>query len=377
MQFHPPQPDAHSPLKVIIAGGGTGGHLFPGIALAEGFLARNAATQILFVGTGNRLEKTALRNTPYEHRSISAGGLKGKSWRARATALMKVILGLGESIGIICQFRPDLVVGVGGYVSGPMVLTARILKVPTVLHEQNMIPGLTNRMLAKIVKRVYVTFPETQFGISSQKIKITGNPVRLSVSGLAKTTEDGNESTASGEDRFTVLVFGGSQGAHAINMAVTESLPYLPPKELFFIHQTGQTDEAIVKNAYTASGFKAEVQAFFTDMANQYQKAALVICRAGATTIAEVTAVGKATIFIPYPFAADDHQTKNAEGLARAGAAEVIVERKLTGRGLADRILHYMNRPEKLKGMASTAARYGRPQAAEDIIEDCYRLMVA
>jgi UDP-N-acetylglucosamine--N-acetylmuramyl-(pentapeptide) pyrophosphoryl-undecaprenol N-acetylglucosamine transferase len=368
----------YRPLKVIIAGGGTGGHLFPGIALAEEFRDKNLVTRILFVGTGNRLEKTALSSTPFRHVSISAGGLKGKTWRHRLKAIYKVIIGLWESRGIIHQFKPNLVVGVGGYVSGPMVLAARLMGVPAVLHEQNMIPGLTNRLLAKVVKRIYVTFPQTRLVASKGKVTLTGNPIRSSLAAMAKKETNYHSAKSSQQKRFTILVFGGSQGAHTINRAVTEALAYLPQKEdMFFIHQTGEADERAVQDAYRACGVTARVQAFFLNMADQYKEADLVICRAGATTIAELTAVGLATIFIPYPFAADDHQTKNAIGMANVGAAEMIHEKDLTELTLADRISHYMQRPQELKKMAATAACYGRPNAAEDIVEDCYRLLAA
>jgi UDP-N-acetylglucosamine--N-acetylmuramyl-(pentapeptide) pyrophosphoryl-undecaprenol N-acetylglucosamine transferase len=378
MQSVQPQPKLFQSLKVIIAGGGTGGHLFPGIALAEGFQDKNSATQILFAGTGNRLEKTALSSTPFRHVSISAGGLKGKAWHSRVKAIFRVVIGIWESMGIIHQFKPNLVVGVGGYVSGPMALAARLIGVPVVLHEQNMIPGLTNRVLAKVAKRIYVTFPQTHLTISKEKVKLTGNPIRKSMANMAKEENDYPSAPPSKQRQFTVLVFGGSQGAHMINNAVIEALAYLPQKEdLFFIHQTGEADECTVQDVYQGSGVAARVQAFFSNMADQYQEADLVICRAGATTIAELTAVGKATIFIPYPFAADDHQTKNAQGMADAGAAEMIHEKDLTGAALAARISHYIRQPQKLKKMAAMAARYGRPNAAADIVEDCYQLLAA
>jgi UDP-N-acetylglucosamine--N-acetylmuramyl-(pentapeptide) pyrophosphoryl-undecaprenol N-acetylglucosamine transferase len=369
----------YPPLKVVIAGGGTGGHLFPGIALAEAFQKYHPESKVLFVGTGNRLETAALKNTPFDHLAIAAGGLKGKRWGGRAAALGKIAKGLFESMGILRRFRPDIVGGVGGYVSGPVVLAARMGGIPAVLHEQNVAPGLANRMLAPLAARIYVTFPNTRPVFPDKKVTVTGNPVRRDLLAVAQERAGQHDDAGSFQQKkFTVLILGGSQGAHRINTAVVDALDHLGQKEkMFFIHQTGAADEALVQTAYGQKGATGRVQAFFTDMATQYQAADLVICRAGATTIAELTAIGKGVVFIPYPFAADDHQAKNAQGLASQGAAEMILEKDLSGRGLAERIGFYMARPDALNTMAAKAVSFGRPDAADRIVEDCYRLLAA
>ncbi|MBW2369764.1 MAG: undecaprenyldiphospho-muramoylpentapeptide beta-N-acetylglucosaminyltransferase [Deltaproteobacteria bacterium] len=366
-------------LRVVIAGGGTGGHLFPGIALAEAFQDKNLETRILFAGTGNRLETTVLAKTPFAHVAISAGGLKGMGWAGRLKAFAKVFMGFFESIRLLRQFRPDLVVGVGGYVSGPLVLAALVKRIRTVLHEQNVIPGMANRILAPFVDRIYVSFADSRPFFSLRKTQVSGNPIRKD---LARMAEELNlvekKAAADRKKPFTVLVFGGSQGAQQINRAVLEAFAYVTETEnLFFIHQTGAADELCVKNAYAASAMAGRVQSFFTDMARQYAQADLVICRAGATTIAELSAIGKAIIFIPYPFAADDHQARNARTMVEKGASEMILERDLTGRRLAERIEYYRRNSARLKAMAQRSRTFGRPEAAAQIVADCYRLLAA
>jgi UDP-N-acetylglucosamine--N-acetylmuramyl-(pentapeptide) pyrophosphoryl-undecaprenol N-acetylglucosamine transferase len=359
-------------LCVVIAGGGTGGHVFPGIALAEAFREANPASRIIFAGTGNRLETEAFKRASFEHRAISAGGLKGRGLFRQVGALVKVAKGLVQSFGLLLRFKPDLVIGVGGYVSGPMVLAARILGIPCALQEQNVMPGITNRMLAPLVKRIYAAFPDTRGKRFQKKMMVTGNPVRKELALPAAPGKTGEEAP---ESRFTVLVFGGSQGAKAINEAVTAALGELPLGRIRLIHQTGRDQVDSVRSRYDDLGAMARVEEFFVDMASQYAAADLVICRAGATTVAEVTAMGKPAVFIPYPFAADDHQRLNAQSMVDQGAAEMILERELTGKVLAERISHYEKDREALAAMAQKAKAFGKPDAARRIVEDCYELL--
>lgn len=363
--------ESRGALSVVIAGGGTGGHVFPGIALAEAFREANPASRIVFAGTGNRLETEALRRTPFEHRAISAGGLKGLGKVRQATALLKVVRGLMESFSLLRRFKPDLVIGVGGYVSGPMVLAARLMGLPCALQEQNVLPGITNRMLAPLVHRIYAAFPDTRGRGFQRKMTVTGNPVRKEL--LCSTDDSKNGEKRA--DRFTLLVFGGSQGARGINNAVTGALDYLPLTRMAFIHQTGVDELPSVRSAYGARDVAATTEAFFVDMASRYRAADLVICRAGATTVAEVTAMGKPAIFVPFPFAADDHQRLNARSLVDQGAAEMILEKDLTGELLAERISYYAEHREELSTMAERARAFGKPDAARRIVEDCYELL--
>ena len=363
------------PLKIAIAGGGTGGHLFPGIAIAEAFLEKNPKSRVLFVSTGNPFELSILSKKSLEHKSITAEGIKGRGLLNQAVSILKIPKGVFESFLILKKFKPDIVVGIGSYSAGPVAVGAWFLGIKIVLHEQNILPGITNRILSGIAKRIYVSFKTTKVKFSRKKVYFTGNPVRKEILQYAKE-QFGEHEPAFGQNfPFTVLIIGGSQGAHSINTAVMDALKHIKEKTgFFFVHQTGSADEKSVKNSYMSHGFSCMVKAFFNDMAEQYRKCNLVICRAGATTLAEVTAVGKGVIFIPYPFAADNHQVLNARTLANIGAAEMILQKDLSGKALAEKIEYYSSNPDALYLMASRAKNLGRPDAAKTIVDDCYSL---
>ncbi len=363
-------------LRMVIAGGGTGGHLFPGIAIAQEFLARNPENSVLFVGTGRSFEISILSEIGFKHRRITAEGLKGRGRWNQIVSISKIPIGVIESILILKRFKPDLVVGVGGYSAGPLVTGAWILGINIVLHEQNILPGITNRILSRFADRTYVSFNETKAGLNPKKIRVTGNPVRKEILQFAREQKDAHMADSGQRRQFTVLILGGSQGAHSINMAVLEAIECIDDKEAyFFVHQTGARDEIRVKSFYREQGVSCKVQAFFKDMARQYQKADLIICRAGASTVAEVKVIGKGVIFIPFPFAADDHQVLNARSLVDAGAAEMILEKDLSGKALAERIDFYAANPNDLHRMASRAGDLGRVDAAAAIVDDCYELI--
>lgn len=357
-------------MKLIIAGGGTGGHLFPGIAMAEEFLKRNRDDRILFVGTDKGIEKRVLGELGYSLQTIDVAGVKGKGWKKSLAALSRIPGSLIQSFRIIREFRPDLVVGVGGYASGPVVLTASLLGVPTAIAEQNALPGLTNRILGKVVDRIFVSFEQTGRRFDARKVVMSGNPIRQAFFGERKETERHHRP-------FTVLIFGGSQGAHAINRAVMDALDDLAPlrDDLQIIHQTGSRDQEEVARTYEMKGLRAEALSFITDMAAAYRRADLLVCRAGATSIAEITAAGKAAVLIPFPFAVEDHQTSNAEVLVQAGAAEMIPEKELTGVRLAASIRSYHNHPELLRSMEIQSARLGNVRAAAKIVDACLTLV--
>jgi UDP-N-acetylglucosamine--N-acetylmuramyl-(pentapeptide) pyrophosphoryl-undecaprenol N-acetylglucosamine transferase len=364
-------------LRIVIAGGGTGGHLFPGIAVAEEFQARNAKTSILFIGTGKRFEVSVLSEAGFAHRRITAEGFKGRGIKNQLIAILKIPLGVVESVLILKSFKPQLVIGVGGYSAGPMVIGAWLLGIKIVLQEQNILPGITNRMLSRFADRIYVSFPETKFNAAVEKTRFTGNPVRKEIAQSLKQQKNAGVSASEKEINFSILILGGSQGAHRINMKVLESLEYIKNKEkMIFVHQTGVQDEVPVKQRYEELGIKSDTRAFFRDMDQQYQNADLIICRAGATTVAEITALGKGVIFIPFPYAADNHQVLNARSLVNAGAAEMIEERDLSGEFLARRINHYARQPEALKQMGDRCRAFGRVDAAKVIVDDCYDLIL-
>ncbi len=361
-------------LRVVVAGGGTGGHLFPGIAMAQAFIGKDPGSKILFVGAGNTFEKTSVKKAGFDHKSISAEGIKGRGYLKQLKAVLKIPKGMFESFNIIRDFKPDLVVGVGSYSSGPLVIVARLLNVKTVLHEQNIIPGITNRILSRFADRIYVSFEETKKRLCPKKAILSGNPLRKGIIDAAV-----KNLPAAGPDPgkpFTVLILGGSQGAHKINIAVAGALPLLKDKgKYFFVHQTGIQDEEYVAGAYKKSGISCVVKPFFEDMAERYSTANLIICRAGATTVAEVTAMGLGAIFIPYPYAADDHQALNARALSDSGASEMILEKDLTADMLSGRIEYYAGHPGELYKMASAAKKFGRPDAADFIVNDCYGML--
>lgn len=362
-------------LRIVIAGGGTGGHLFPGIAIAHAFMEKNAQNRILFAGTGKNVETAIVSRAGFPHRKITAEGLKGRGLNAQIRSLLKLPVGIWESVRMIREFRPHLVIGVGGYSSGPVVLAAWLLGVKTVLHEQNRIPGIANRVLSLFADCVCVSFPpsgEKGFPASvltSGRICVTGNPVR------GKILQIGEKESENPDDVFTVLITGGSQGAHRINMTMTEAVHHLKePQKFRMVHQTGSQDESAVRQAYGDAGIASEVRSFFTDMPLQYRDADLILCRAGASTVAEIAAMGKPAIFIPFPHAADDHQTKNARALVQAGAADMIPEKELEARKLAEKIEYYAAHPELLKKMAEKAKKFGKPDAAAHIAEICFSL---
>ena len=355
---------------MIIAGGGTGGHLFPGIAIAEEFLGRAPTHRVLFIGTERGLEKKVLGGLGFPLRTLKVEGLKGRGAIRILAPLLKIPGSLLTSFRILQAFQPAVVVGVGGYASGPAVLTARLMGLKTAIAEQNAFPGLTNRILGRFVHRIFVAFPVSARWFPAGRTRVTGNPIRIAF--LADQTKNREQNRT-----FTLLIFGGSQGAHAINGVVMEALGSLGhlKDRIRFIHQTGEKDRETVAQAYRNGGFAAEIFPFITDMAAAYRAADLLLCRAGATSIAEITAGGKAALLIPFPFAVNDHQRQNAELLARAGAAVLIPEKGLTGEGLATVIERLYRHPEEIKKMEAASASLGNIHAAAAIVDDCLELI--
>lgn len=357
------------PLSVVVAGGGTGGHLFPGIAVAGVFSSRSNGSRILFVGAGRPLEKEALARAGFDQRVIAIEGIKGRGPWAKMRAMLKIPGAIWHSLGILSDTQADLVVGLGGYSAGPVALAAWLKGIPIVLCEQNSVPGVTNRMLIPLAKRIYVSFDDTRRTSGLAKKRFTGNPIRQAIL-------DARNLPAGQKDRFSVLVVGGSQGAHAINLAFMEALPHLKQKgRMRIVHQTGEADLNEVAAGYRAAGVDAEVKAFFHDMASRYHAADLVVCRAGATTVAELTAMGKAALFIPFPFATDDHQAHNAQRLVDQGAAMLVRESDLSGPWLAGQLDALAVAPQRLARMADCARALGKPNAAQAIVDDCYQLL--
>ena len=361
------------PLRVVIAGGGTGGHLFPGIAVAREIQARVPAAQISFAGTAQGIEARVVPREGFVLDLIRSGGIKGKSVMARARGAALLPYGFVDAWRIVSARAPHLVIGVGGYSSGPVVLVASVRGIPTLLLEQNAAPGLTNRLLAPFVRAAAVAFDSTAASFGP-KAFVSGNPVRpelLAAVGLR------TEAARTSAPRASLLVFGGSQGAHAINMAMVDAAPALAARlpNLRVTHQTGTRDEDVVRAAYESAGLQADVAPFFDDLPTRLTDADLIVCRAGATTLAEITAVGAPAILVPLPTATDDHQRKNAEALAAVGAAGVLLQVDMTGHTLADRIVALMGDRGARARMAASARALGRPDAAHVIVDRALALV--
>jgi UDP-N-acetylglucosamine--N-acetylmuramyl-(pentapeptide) pyrophosphoryl-undecaprenol N-acetylglucosamine transferase len=348
-------------MKVIIAGGGTGGHLFPGIAVAREIQRRHPGSLILFVGAEQGIEAKLIPKEGFELRTLPLGGIKGLGAVRQIGNLMGMVSGVLKARNILRDFKPDAVIGVGGYASFPMISAAVIGGYPRVIMEQNAIPGLANRVLGKWVDFAAVTDARTEPYFKHHAV-VTGNPVRPEFKSIASKTHN---------LPFTILIFGGSQGAQSINRAVIEALRFLSEfrSSLHFIHQTGERQLNDVQRAYGGGGFQADVRTFFNNFHEQYAAADLIISRSGATTVAEIKAAGRAAILIPFPFAADDHQMKNALAMADEKAAVVISNSDLDGRRLADTVLEFLRHPERLKEMETNARRIAILDAERRIVD--------
>ncbi|HEY8378595.1 MAG TPA: undecaprenyldiphospho-muramoylpentapeptide beta-N-acetylglucosaminyltransferase, partial [Nannocystis sp.] len=342
-------------LRVLIAGGGTGGHLFPGIALAEEILARGG--EVHFVGTARGIEARVVPEQGYPLSLIDVAGIKGRGVSGLLRGLFRLPRAFWQSLRLLRRVRPHVVVGVGGYASGPVVATAALLRIPTAILEQNSIPGITNRILSRLVRAVFCTFPDVTGRFPARKVVLAGNPIRRQI--LGQLVAAGQATAPDPAPRGPRLfVFGGSQGARAINDAVLAALPILlqrlPGLEIW--HQTGPVDEARVRDGYAALGLgepRARVAAFLKDMAAPYAWCDLVLCRAGATSLAELTAVGKPAVLVPFPHATDNHQEWNARSLVDAGGAVLLRESEWTPERLAGELAAPLQAPDRLAGMAS------------------------
>jgi UDP-N-acetylglucosamine--N-acetylmuramyl-(pentapeptide) pyrophosphoryl-undecaprenol N-acetylglucosamine transferase len=359
-------------IRLLLTGGGTGGHLFPAIATAEAMCRRFPDTRVCFVGTKRKMDAAGLSQYDFQVSTIHCQGLKGKGLTARVQSLLLLPLALIESLWWIFRFRPHLVVGVGGYVTGPVVLAARMLGRPVLIHEQNSVPGLANRKLGSLVSRVCLSLPGSEMYFPEGRTVLTGNPVRRQILELA-----GQQPREIGE-KVTLLVLGGSLGAHRVNELVVEALTKhggLLPRGIEVIHQTGSADQEMVRSAYEQAGVPATVAPFFTDMAEVYGKSDLLVSRAGATTLAELAVLGKPAVLIPYPFAADDHQEKNGRYYEAGGGVMVVPERELTGQKLAETLAGLVGNPARLQEMAASMRAMGRPEATERIVAVCLELI--
>jgi UDP-N-acetylglucosamine--N-acetylmuramyl-(pentapeptide) pyrophosphoryl-undecaprenol N-acetylglucosamine transferase len=358
--------------SIIITGGGTGGHLFPGIAMAEAILQNFPECTVVFISTERQIDGRALQDRPFTTVPLKCRGLKGMGLFDKLMTVLQLPASIISAMAIIRRYKPDLVFGVGGYVTGPVILAARFLGIPCGIHEQNSIPGLTNRLLGKIVSKIFICLPGSETCFPRRKTVLSGNPVRKEL--LAAAAEPRTEE----KNRPALLVLGGSQGAHRVNMLVLEALAAqrsaLPPC-FTVLHQTGPHDEETVRHRYASLGIRAQVAAFFDKMARLYQQADLVVSRAGATTLAELMIFQKPAILIPYPYAADNHQELNGRFLVENGGARMFIEAELTAQTLGEEIIRLINNTKQRQELAANIGSLARPHAAETIVEHCLDML--
>ncbi len=355
-------------MKVMIACGGTGGHLFPGIAIAEAVRSSRPDTAIIFAGTERGFESGIIPKMGWPLISVGSTSIKDRKGLGRIAAYARIPFSIISSLKVIRRERPDMFIGVGGYAAGPLSLASALMKIPTAIVEPNAIAGFTNRILGRFVDRVYTGFPEASEFFPRNKVMLTGNPVREEILSL-KQKSNGTRTPV------TIFCFGGSQGALALNRAVVGSLPHLAALKdrIRFIHQVGSNEDIdAVRRSYAENGFEADVFTFTDSIWECYEKADMVISRAGATTVAEVSVMGMPAIFVPYPYAADDHQRANAESLVRRDGAVMILQHELSGERLAVEIKKMTS--ERLSAMCAASARAGKRDAATRIVEDSFKL---
>ncbi len=356
-------------MNIVIAGGGTGGHIFPALAIARGLEKSISGVKVIFVGTARGLEARIIPREGFDIRFIRSEGLVGRSIFGTLKSALTIPFSMKDAHGILKDINPDMVLGVGGYSSGPVLLCAKLMGIPTIIHEQNTIPGLANKILGKIVDNVAVTYHESIKYFPREKTYLTGNPIRPEI--LEGSRERGCKTFSLDGDRFTIFIFGGSRGASHINNAVYKMIEHLEEYKdrIQFLHQTGDSDFDAMKEIYNKRGFKGTVMPFAYEMSDAYAVADLIISRAGATTLAELTACGKAAILVPYPHAAANHQEVNARKLWDIGAANVILDRDLSGQSLSKMIIQMLEDPEALAEMGRISKSIGSCEAAGKVTE--------
>jgi len=350
--------------RLIVAGGGTGGHVLAGVAIADCW-KKAVSADAIFIGAVGGIEEKLVPRSGYQLHLLSLGSLKGVGLGKQFKTLLKIPFALLISFSLLIRYRPTAVIGVGGYASGPFVLAARLIgwlwQTRVAILEQNAVPGFTNRLLARFVDKIFSAFPGLEKSLPGNKVILTGNPVRAEMKRLGPSSRK----------PFTVFIFGGSQGAVGINTLVLEALPLLKDYHhlLKFIHQTGEKDYQRVFEGYEENKIEARVEKFIYEMAQAYEEASIVICRAGSSTLAEIAAVGRASVLIPFPQAADNHQEKNAQIFQDKKAARMLRQSEATGKTVADLLVELLKDPEKIEEMERNVSFFHKPNAARDIVE--------
>lgn len=345
-------------MNVLIAGGGTGGHLFPGIAVAEELLRRDPSTRVVFVGTARGVETRAVPRAGFPLELLPVSGLRRQGVLHTLRGLLRLPVAMLGAVALVRRHAPQVAVSVGGYAAGPAVLTAKLLGVPSVVMEQNARPGVTNRVLGCFADRICAALPTSCF--PSRKVVVVGNPVRAEIRAV-------REDSYSPSTDFRLLIFGGSQGARALNDVCIELASRFAASSWQIVHQTGNADLERVCAAYADAGATVRVFSFIDDMAGAYRDADLVVCRAGASTLAELTVCGRPGILVPYPFAVDDHQSANAAVVAEAGGAVHLPQRELSASRLWEEITRLAGDRDRLRTMARAARRQGHPDSVGEI----------
>jgi len=354
-------------MKVIIAGGGTGGHLFPAVALGEEMIRERPETEVLYVGTSTGIEARWLPASGYRYELFHVHGLRGRGLGSRLRSLVEFARAVILARSVIDRFKPHLIVCAGGYASAPMGVAAILGRIPLVLMEQNTRPGLSNRMLWRFARKICVGFEETARWFSSSKVATTGNPVRFSFDPALRPRARGP---------LQILVLGGSSGAHRLNIGVVEAFKICANRviNLAVVHQTGEADEELVRAGYRGLPFQAEVTPFIDNVADALKRADLVIARAGAMTVTEIALAARAAIFVPYPFHQDCQQEHNARVIERLGGAVIIRDDAHLAQNLAREIERLSSDSASLLAMGQKAHQAARPNAARDIAAICFEL---
>ena len=360
-------------MKIMIAGGGTGGHVYPGIAVAEELMRLRPRSEVVFVGGRRGLEAQAVPESGFKIRFILTRGFPRRAWWRWPGALLANVVGLFQALWVVADEQPDAVLGTGGYVSGPVAAAAWMLGRPLLLQEQNSIPGLANRWLARVADEVHLSFTEARAYFSRKdNLKVTGNPVRAHILGGDRGQALKTFDLAEGKP--TIFIFGGSRGAHRINEAAIDAMRRLKGRvDIQFILQTGRDDLEWAKTIVGAEQLPARVLPFLRDIHLAYAVADLVVCRSGAMTLAEIAACGTPAILVPYPHAAHNHQEVNAQNLVERGAATLVLDRELTGERLAKEIAHLVADRQTLRRMSANARTFARLDAAERIVRSLER----
>ena len=357
-------------LSILIAGGGTGGHLFPGIAVGNEVRDRSPDADILFVTAGREIESRILDRAGFRQECLSVEGIKGRGIVKSLISIFKLPGSFFQSMAIIKRTSPDMVLGVGGYSSGPLCLAGKLMGVPVAVHEQNSYPGLTNRVLSRLVDMVFISFEESRKHFPKATFCLTGNPVR-------SIFKEGAKTLPGKKDVFTIFVTGGSQGAVAVNSVFIEALSIMKKKGIRpdVVHHAGQFDYERVLREYEARGIKGEISPFIEDMRGAYERADIFIGRAGAGTIFELAAMGRPSILIPLPGSANNHQETNAMALVRSGGAVMMLQKEIDGEKLAERLMEFSDNRDALAEMGENSRKVARLDAAKAIADQMFRMI--